>query len=59
MAEIKYGPIWQIKEQIRSKKQLIQSDDDDIKRIQSRRSDNMDELAEYEKALVILEKEMP
>lgn len=39
--------LWQIQQNIKSKKLLIQSNDDDIKRSQKRREDAMEELAEY------------
>ncbi len=46
--------LWQLAQNIDSKKLLIQAADDDIKRANIRRAEAMEELAEYERAYAIL-----
>ena len=46
-----YGPIWQLKEAVKSKKLLVKAYSEDIERSQKLLSKSIEELAEYEDIL--------
>ena len=50
-----YGVLWQLKQNIESKKLLIKAADEDMKRANERRNIALADLKEYEIAVEILE----
>lgn len=53
---VQYGPLWQMQQQIESKRLVLVSIDTEEKKLAARRAEALEELAEYEQAVNILKK---